>query len=890
VGFVGREPELDLLMREAIVAVETSSGRSLFVTGLPGAGKTELATHFLDRLAAERPEIRIARGRCLQSFGCADPYLPFVDALRDLSDEGTAGFVEKETVAELITELAPYWLQVVPMVGGLLAATLTTASALRGKPKADVAPSREALFVQYLDLVRKLAADAPLVLFLDDLHWADQSSIALLTHVTRGIAAQPVLVVGTLRSDEVVLERHPVADLIRELEREELARRLELGELEGASLEALLAAEFGGDVSEPLARWVIETAGGNPLFASELCRLLRQSESVVEEKGEWHLTGAAREIEVPRTAEAVVERRVERLEPESIRVLQYASIQGTEFDSTTLAQLLEEDELDVLDRLEKIERRHQLVRTTGELDLPDGDIATTLRFSHALLQTVLYRQVVGKRRLLLHRKCGEILETLHTKDTVAVANQLARHFHEGRVKDSAFRYAGLAADTARRVYAHWEAVEFLKIALQHSPGEAETVALEERLGDVYDTVGYYEKGMESFQAALGRLPGPGEVGIRLRRKVLRAERKLGVTPAPVLLQRTRALLEEAGDWPVERCHLLMDVTLLPDTADAMEAASEALRIAERQDDKLLLLAALERMAPAIVLSGRSTRDLLPHLERALQIIEELGDPLRAALTHQLTGIAHAKLGHFHDARGSFQKTLEMAEKIGNPRMVAGTSCNLGLLMIRLGRFQEAERYLLEADRIHERRDRAMRMETLLNLAEQARLTGVLELAIERYRQMAELAQEFEYWDAEAKAHAGQGLCLLAAGRLPEAQERAWSVMPSVADRERWFEDRDLVELFLARLEVADDKPQAALERLEQTAAMLRKLDVYLWARVELERVGILRESEPERAGEILAEVVTATQDIQSPPLEVQIEKLRAMLLESVLATAPGPAA
>jgi tetratricopeptide (TPR) repeat protein len=879
VAFVGRERELDLLMREAVLALETASGRSLFVSGLPGAGKSTLVTEFLKRLLEERPELAIARGRCLQTFGAADPYLPFIEAIQDLSDDDATGSIRSETVGELLAELAPYWLSVVPLVGNLLSATYSTASRLRqGK---DVAPSREALFVQYLELIRSLAKQSPLILFLDDLHWADQSSIALLNHITRGIANLPVVILGTLRSDEAALEKHPIADLIREVEREDLGRKLELGEMSIEAIPALLKAEFGGDISAPLERWVRETAGGNPLFVSELARLLKQSGAVVEEKGEWLLTDAVAELEVPRSAEAVIEKRIERLDPEAIKLLQYASVEGNDFNSTVLARLLEEDELDVLDALEKIERKHQLVNTTGEVDLPDGDVATTLRFSHALVQTVLYRQVVGKRRILLHRKCAEILEELFGDDK-SFAGKLAQHFHQGRLGESAFRYADIAADAARRLYAHWEAEELFKIALEHSPGTAETLRLEERLGDVYDTVGYLQKAHECFSSALDKAAPSSETSVRLRRKLIRVQHKLASIPAPEILQRTCALLAEAEEYPVERCHLLLDASTLPDTADSVGTAMQALEIADRLGDPMVVLDALQRTAGAILISsGHEAEQALPFLERALEIVQSLGDPLRALGYHGAAGLAHMRLGRYADAVRETELMLEAATQTGEPHYIASACNNIGYMLLKLGRYSEAEEHLLRADQLTERRYRPGRAHTLINLGERARLTEDYALAIERYTLLIELTREFEYWDSEAVAHAGLGLSLLAAGRVAEAREQAWKALANVADRERWFANRDMVEVFLARMEVIDGKPRDALERLQRTAETLRSQDIFLWARMELERVSLLLEDDPHLAGELVAAVRSVIAGMQCPPLDAQLSELSQLLPASV---------
>lgn len=875
--FVGRAAELDLVEREVALAIEISAGRSVFFTGPPGAGKTTLVSELLKRSAEGWPQLAIARGRCLQTFGSADPYLPFVNALEDLTDESTLGSINKETVAGLVAELAPYWLSVIPLVGNILSATFSTAAKLRGQSPQGAAPSREALFVQYLELIKRLAERSPLLLFLDDLHWADQASIALLAHISRGIERLPVVIVGTFRTGEVEADRHPVLDLIRELERENLGKRVQLGELDASAVEGLMAAEFGGDVSEPLRRWMLETAGGNPLFVSELARLLKQSGAVAANHGEWHLTDEVQNIEIPRSAEAVIETRIQRLDPEEIRILQYASVEGNDFNSTVLAGLLDQDELELLDALEKLERRHQLIQTTGELDLPDGDVASVYQFRHALVQTVLYKQVVGKRRILLHRKAGELLETLFADSLESVAGKLARHFHRGRVVEAAHRHARIAADRARRVYAHWEAEEFFKIALETSPSDAERIELAERLGDVYDTVGLYDKGIAYYGRAHELGPGAAATSLRLRRKVVGLERKAGLAPAPALLQRVRSLLAEAADYPRERCELLLELTNLPNASGTPEAAEEAVGIAEEAGDPLLLADALQRVAVVHIFGGGRPTEAFPHLQRAQELVTTVGDPLRSAVYYAIAGIAHAKLGEYRDARREFTGMLEISERLGDPRKIGASCNNLGAVLLRLGEFDDARQMLERARRIHERRDRSELVQSSLNLAELYRLTGKLNAAIEHYEQLLERAREFEYWSSEAVAQAGLGLAYLEAGNVEAARECAWRAVAVVADREQWFEDRNIVEMLLARLEALDGQADVAAQRLARTAEALQAADVYLWAMVEIERARLLREADPEGASAILLSVIEGTARMQSPLLENQVSVLRESL-------------
>jgi tetratricopeptide (TPR) repeat protein len=231
----------------------------------------------------------------------------------------------------------------------------------------------------------------------------------------------------------------------------------------------------------------------------------------------------------------------------------------------------------------------------------------------------------------------------------------------------------------------------------------------------------------------------------------------------------------------------------------------------------------------------------------------------------------------------------MAETIGEPRRIGVVCNNLGTVLLRLGRYAEAEDVLLRARQIHERRDRSMLMQSVLNLAERARRSGDLELAVERYVQLLEYARGFEYWTSEAIAQAGLGLCLLELGRVEEARTAAWGALSVLADHEEWFEDREFVEILLARLEVQDGALDEAERRLARASKILSTFDVYPWAVVEIERIRILRERDPETARSLLKEVTAATAGVQSS-LEQDIRDLARELQAAAIPGGLRPAA
>ena len=872
-SFVGRQPELERLDAAIAAAVRESRGRTLFIEGPAGVGKTTLVTELLSRISI-RERYAMGRGRCTQTFGGGEPYLPFIEALSDLADESTPGSVQRATVSGLVRELAPYWLQVVPLVGGLLAATFATATEVQDHMKRSSAPSREALFMQYLDVVRRLAADTPFLLFLDDLHWADHASIALLGYLSRGIGELPVVIIATMRELQVEHDDPALIELVLELEREDIATRVKLAELDGGSLDLVLQQEFGGEVSVRLRRWVEKTAGGNPLFVTELAKLLRQSGGAVEIDGEWQLTDSAESTEVPRSAEAVIERRIQRLEPAELNLLQYASVGGAEFDSVVLARLLDVDELVVLDMLEPLDRKHGLIDAVGEVELPNGEIASEYRFRHPLVHTVLYRQVVGKRRILVHRKAGETIASLWGENTNRVAPQLARHFDQGRVRDRAHKYAMIAADAAAAVFANWEALDLFDVALRNvEPGrEAE---VHERCADLHDRIGQYTRAVEEY--AFARAKSAEATGLRLARKTLTVQRKAGLAPAPTLVARLTELLERTENDPTERCHLLLELTRLPDANRDAGHSIEAVRIAESLGNPLLLVDALERVAVRnVFVEGRVEEEFEP-LRRALEVAFSIQDPVLLARYHAIAGVANAKMGRYRDALDDFGNVLTAFERMGDPNGIAAACHNLGMVMLRVGVFADAERMLERARTIHERRDRASIVQSLFGLAECARLQDDPGTAAERFEYLLEHAVQLQLWQSEAVARGGLGLCFLARDRREEAEEQAAALRTLLAASATWFEDRDIPELFLARLDAAAGDALGADVRLERIASAVRSRDVYLWARTIIERAELAMPFDQAEATAIIVSAGDAIARIQSPPLHTRLAALRSAL-------------
>jgi tetratricopeptide (TPR) repeat protein len=852
-AFVGRTRELGDLHRRFERAA-AGEGGVVFIAGEAGAGKSSLIERFLVETALSDPEARIISGGCSEQFGAGEPYQPFVDAFRGLIAESEDRPAAKRGLRELASELAPYWLQAIPVAGGLIAATAATArelKAVEGGVATAAPPSEEALFFQYTELLFAVAAEHPVVLFVDDLHWADPASVSLLGHIGRKAKAERVLILGTYRAADVELDAHPIRKARLELERYGAAATIELSALDGEALAELVAEELDAPPSPELVRWLEERAGANPLFFTELLRWLVERGHARRQHDVWTLAGVPEELEIPRSAGSAIESRLDRLDPELHRILEYASVQGTQFDSVTLSRLLEVDELELEDQLEPLARLHRLIRLEDTRELPDGELASVYGFGHSLVREVLHGKLVGKRRILLHRKVGQLLEETFQGNTDAIAQRLAIHFDEGRVPDRAFAYAIEAADRAIRVYAHWSALESLARALKNAQNDEQKLDALERMGEGNGALGRYPEAFASLTDALELAESAGDAvrALRIRWRFIALEQEHGGRSPESLTTELAVLEHEArrlGARP-ELCEVLWHARLLPGIAAVtlVDKAHEALDIAEQVGENALVARSHYEMGLALQFAGNYA-EANACFERAREIYAELGDKEPIARCDNARAGASMRVGDFAAAVRQFSDALAMYQAVGNPVRTAVTRNNLGGLLTRMGEWEEAESHLLAALRISERLQAGRwALYPVHNLAELYQAKGDAVAARARWADLLDRSQSGGHWDFEIAARCGLGLGWLEADDLEAARaelDRARALLGRVDGS--WSPEHDAVHTLAARLSAREGDHETALRYIEEAETALTGHDEYDRALYRLARAEVTGSSDP----------------------------------------------
>jgi tetratricopeptide (TPR) repeat protein len=454
---VGRE-KAHAELRDALACAYAGKGMLMCVPGEPGMGKTTLVEDFLSDVRAGNEPCLIARGRCSERLAGTEAYLPWLEALdsllrgSDIQLHGRSSLPASESILQTTKRLAPTWYaQAMP---------LQPDDSSVERMLAERAASQERMKREFGALVEEVSQRRPLVLFFDDLHWADVSTIDLLAYLASKFDSMRVLVIATYRPSDLLLAKHPFLQVRPDLQARGVCREIELEFLSLSEIERYLVLEFPEHrFPAELPELIHSKTEGNPLFMAELVRYLCDRGVIAPVDGRWTLAQSLPDIErdLPESVRGMVERKIAQLSEEDRRLLVAASVQGYEFDSTVVAMALELDPADVEERLETLERVNALVRLVKEMEFPGRVLTLRYRFVHLLYQNSLYASLRPTRRAQLSATVAQTLSGCYGKQSTVVASELAFLFEAARDWSRASEYYLAAARNASEVFANQEA-------------------------------------------------------------------------------------------------------------------------------------------------------------------------------------------------------------------------------------------------------------------------------------------------------------------------------------------------------------------------------------------------------------------------------------------------
>jgi hypothetical protein len=661
------------------------------VSGEPGIGKTRLSTY--TALAARSEGAAVLYGRSDEELTL--PYGPWVEALTH--------YVEHGPVSVLRAHVTRH--------GGELARLVPTLE----ERVEDVPPPRETdqdterylLWAAVVGLLREASSEEPIVIILDDLHWADKPTLLLVKHVISQGQGMRVLIIGTYRESDVA-RGHPLAEVLADLHREQGVERIPLKGLNQPDILEIMERAASQELDQgglELSRELHRETDGNPFYTGELLRHLLESGALNQQPdGRWTVAGPLSELGLPQSVREVVGRRIERLREEARNALSAAAVIGREFDTDLLLEVTEISEDELLELLEEAVAASVLTESAS--------IAGRFSFAHALINHTLYEDLGTTRRARLHRRVAEALEDLLGTKPGGRVSELAHHWAKATTAvdlHKAISYARLAGERALSELAPDEALRWLSHALELQGDQPEVDPTERcelliGLGQAQRQAGeaaFRETLLEASRLA-SELGDPD----RAARAAIANNRGLVSVFGEIDEQRLAALeraLELDGFANPARCARLislqtMELQFDPDRERRRALAEEAVALAREVGDPRTLAYVLRDhfhafWAPDTIELRRAT------VGELVETSDQTDDPALRGWAAYCEATVRVESGELEEAEAAAGRLREIAEELGEPNLRWFSRYYDACMALLRGDLASAERLADEAFKI-----------------------------------------------------------------------------------------------------------------------------------------------------------------------------------------------
>jgi tetratricopeptide (TPR) repeat protein/transcriptional regulator with XRE-family HTH domain len=810
---VGRDGEMHRLLG-GVDEQLSGRGKVVILAGEPGIGKTRLAQELTVYLRAR--DFVVATGQCYAPQQGV-PYYPFLEAL--------AGAWQAAPVS-LRAEIPTRW----PHLIRLLPNRLTD----HGDGDVHGYDAQQALFWATSDFLARLTALTPVALLLDDLHWADESTLKLFQHLARHLHAEAFLLVGSYRDTEVT-QQHPLERALRDLLRDGLLQEIMVRRLNRENTAALATSMLGGAaVSDQLAELLHRYTDGNPFFTLEVIRGMVERGDVFQQDEMWDCR-TPEQIAIPRSVRSAIGERLSRLGEVSRSVLQEASVLGQTFAYGDLQAMADRAE-------EEVEITLDAAMQAGLISVTQSD---DYAFSHALVRQVLYDELSPRARKRLHGAAGQTLERMPAVARDSRAGELAWHFAHADEPARALPYGVRAADQAEAVFAHAEAEKYYRTALalaqdaRDALGEAEVLR---KLGAVLRVLARYEEALQVLDRAvmLYREVGNCDGEARTMRELGMAHYYRGTPDRG--LARIQEVAERLNGLPavgasseaMGELSTALTICLWPLArySEVLVAAEHAVREARAANATRTLSMAETMHGKALTMVG-SLPDARRVLQEAISSFAVGGDPWEPGQPQGDLGRTYMDEGDLQLALQWLERSRALIDAAHEPAESAWIASCLGEVMYVQGHWSAAESAYDDA--IHlatEAGSRRYLSYALMHRAELRSSRGEWEQAARDIDEGEELALACAAIPALRKAQRLRAERDLSEGNARSAVDRLQPlVAQATGEWPRAFPPPVLAEAYL---ELGDtvSAEQLVAQRVQRLQTLNHRRALVLWRRVE----------------------------------------------------------
>jgi tetratricopeptide (TPR) repeat protein len=724
-AFIGRENEI-LQLNDALDSVLKGHGQTVFISGEAGSGKSRLTGEFLNY--AIKNGVAVMHGWCLSE--AAPPYFPFIEAFKsyfsalaewEASQASPGGLSQPNagmTQVQIEDQGFTAWL---------------TETGLAGKQE-TLSPQlwRDQAYAGIAESLRSIDVQVPVIVLLEDIHWADSASLGLLHYIARTIKdSERILLLATFRSEELTKDSeghpHQLAETLRRMGREDLFVEIRLSGFNQNNISKIAENMVGGKLQAELVEKLAKESHGNPLYIVETLRLLHERKGLYKEKDQWRL--AVGEISVPSKIKDIILRRVSTLKNNQRRMLDAASVIGEKFDVELLSSVLGLDILEVLETLDT------LVRTTSLVSVEEN----YFRFEHAVCRETIYSELSAPLKRGYHSRIAEKLESKSQSSMLPFSDLAYHNAHAGN-SEKAVKYAFSAGQEALKIFSNNEAIEHFAYVIENLPNTAQTVEMRrhalEGLGDAYLASGKYENAIKTFENLANSSTDTDR--LRAYRKEMEAVFWKESRPERLLelvkKAETYVVLDRLEGASISQ-YKARALFLTGDVTGCLREAEKALKVFKEEYILPKIAVGLFGISFMHIVSG-FWRKGFGEMLQSFNLFQELGD-IRGEMTIIDYGLGDNffSAGLFQEAKNYYAIAFQIAQKIGAFDSMANAWDYLGAISLILeGDVEVALSHSLKALEYAQKTD-----------SESRRIRLICVLVV-RYAMLGDLPHAQEYFD------------------------------------------------------------------------------------------------------------------------------------------------
>jgi tetratricopeptide (TPR) repeat protein len=620
---------------------------------------------------------------------------------------------------------------------------------IRPNPQLEPASEQQRLFASVEEYICSFSQITPLLLIIEDVHWADSASLSLIRHLARTLGSYRICLLPSHR--EIELDPgHPLQQMLQDFTRERIATHLELARLTLAETGALLEVILQGQTSPDFLEGIYRHTEGNPFFVEEVCKALVQEGRLYYEQGRWHHPSMD-QLQIPQSVRIAIESQVAKLPQEAQETLCLAAVFGREFDFDILVEASADDGQTLTDAVEAAERA-QLIEDVSS----NGSISYA--FVHALIPSTLRESMAAPRRRQLQRRAAEAIESIRPDEF----EELARLYSLSGEDQKALTYHTRAGERAYLLYANQEAIEqfcrAVEIAKRLPASDDDIVHLYARLGRTYEVCGQYDDALTYYTELEARGREQGHPALELAGMLAQVtvfsipSAKWDPARAEELANKALNLARKLKDHRAESKAywnlMFIENYWERDLDAAVSYGEQSLAIARKHELPAEQAYALHDLAPVYCQLGEANRALTAW-EESRQLWRRMGD--KAMLADNLTSASGvlAYTGEVDQAQAFAEEALELSRSIHNLWGQSYSLVMLGWLLLQLGDMSGAIDALEESHPIAHR----VEFSSAANVA-----IGLLADAFRRFGQPGRASELVEH--ALANSSEGAPYCAL----------------------------------------------------------------------------------------------------------------------------------